>query len=252
MSTQNKEPPITIEAPLIAEGEQRISYDAYVKTLTTMGISVAKQERIQAKKARKNDIFVKAVSYPSIIFSALVVFSGFTQFSRSSRLPECGNDLWINILTTVFGLLALLFNVTRDFFKFDSKKINHDKGAKSLRAFFYTVDTYRNIDPRYGNRLEIINLLKNKLDDIMRNNPSISTELTELNFSATPPNSGANSSSTSSSSSHNNEVDEEAPPSTPSLRTMSDDIHKTFTKHYDSQSQTSLNLRYNLERLSAV
>jgi len=241
MSDRNKNETITIEAPVIPEEEQRISYNVYKKTLTSMGISVAKQERIQSRKSRINELWTRGVSYPSMIFSALVVFSGFAQFSRHSQDPACSPDLWLQILSTIFGLLTLGFSVTRDFFKFETKKINHDKGSKALRAFFYTIDTYRNINPKYGDRLSIINELKNKLDNIMRDNPSISSELAMLDFSATPPESVSEESSS--------ESDINTTRTTSSQQQLADDINRNYLRHYSS---TDLNLKYNMERLSSV
>lgn len=231
--------PITIEAPAIPEEEQRVSYEAYKKSLTSMGINVAKQERIQAKKAHKNELLTRGVSYPSMIFSSLVVFSGFAQFSRHSQNPECGADLWLQILTTIFGLLTLGFSVTRDFFNFETKKINHEKGSKALRAFFYTIDTYRNINPKYGDRLNIISELKNKLENIMRDNPSISAELAMLDFSATPPDSTETSEHVIDSPKHVSRT---------SASQLANDINRNYLQHYD----TNLDLDYLMERLSNV
>ena len=178
---------VTFETKEIAEENQKISHETYKKTLTNLGINVAEQERIQAKEFRKNELLIKFISYPSVIFSSMVLFGGFAQFSRHNSKPECSPDLWLQITTTTFAFLSLVFMATKEFFKFEERKVTREKAAKSLRAFFHTIDTYRAINPRYGDRFEIIQGLKRRLETITRDNPCVAQNLSILSFSATPP-----------------------------------------------------------------
>lgn len=171
----------------IKEENQRINYDNFILSLKSIGKNIAKQEKLHVKKAKKNDLLRKFISYPSVLFSGIATFSGFAQFNESDNNPECGIELWNKIIIVVFGLLTLIFVGTREFFHFDTKYVQHTEAIKNLRAFFSVVDTYKSINKGYeGDRLKIINSLNKQYFNILESLPDVDGS-EELQFSVATP-----------------------------------------------------------------
>lgn len=183
METQSRVITVNIDQD-ISEDDQHVSYKNFIKTLSSIGESTSKQERLQAKHMHKQQLLTRILGYPSMILSALIVFNGIAQFSRHSGNPECSQDLWLQITNTVFGLALLFFTVTNNFFSPDKKYARHEHGVKTLRAFFSTVDTYRMIDRKTRHdRMQVINGLRDHFNAIMEDIPTIGSETEQLKFS---------------------------------------------------------------------
>lgn len=226
---------------IIPESEQKINYKTYVNFMTKLGRSVAKREDIHAKKCYRNKIMGKCVSYPASICAALILFSGIAQFSRHSSKPECSPDLWLQIFSTVLGLITLLLVGTRDFFMFEKKEVKHDKAAKDLEAFFATIDAFRSLNKdSTGDRLYLINGFAKQYHEISKTLPIIGDVNDKLEFSYVEK-----------SSSENSEAESEEQKPTRHRSIERNIAVLTSTNLTDTKSKKN-SLSYNLGRLEDV